>query len=61
MSPNKDAYEYISVYIDDLAIITRSPDKIVHVLWPTYNKFKLKGRDPSHFTSVKISFLTVMV
>jgi hypothetical protein len=32
MRPNGDAYEYIGVYVDDLAIIARAPQEIIDVL-----------------------------
>ena len=39
---NHDVYEYIAVYVDDLAICARDPKKITDALEHTYN-FKLKG------------------
>ncbi len=37
-----DRYEYIAVYVDDLAIAAKDPRQIVRILMETY-KFKLKG------------------
>jgi hypothetical protein len=48
MRPNGDAYEYIGVYVDDLAIIARNPQEITDVLMTKY-KFKLKGTGPIKF------------
>jgi hypothetical protein len=48
MRPNGDAYEYIGVYVDDLAIIARNPQEIADVLMTKY-KFKLKGTGPIKF------------
>ena len=43
-----DHYEYICVYVDDLIIASRSPQRIVDLLEITY-KFTLKGTGPIHF------------
>ena len=43
-----DHYEYISVYVDDLLIISRNPQPIVDDLRDKY-KFKLKGTGPIDF------------
>jgi Reverse transcriptase (RNA-dependent DNA polymerase) len=48
MHPNGNAYEYIGVYVDDLAIITRNPGEIANILQSKYN-FKLKGAGPIMF------------
>jgi Reverse transcriptase (RNA-dependent DNA polymerase) len=48
MRQNGDAYEYIGVYVDDLAIIAKDPREIVDVLEWKY-KFKLKGTGPISF------------
>jgi len=48
MRPNGDAYEYIGVYVDDLAIIARNPGEIANILQSKYN-FKLKGTGPITF------------
>jgi hypothetical protein len=48
MRPNGDAYEYIGVYVDDLAIVGRNPQEIVDALQTKYN-FKLKGTGPIVF------------
>ena len=40
-----DHYEYIARYVDDLAVASRNPDKIMRALTGTY-KFKLKGTGP---------------
>ena len=42
MRENGDTYEYIAVYVDDLAIALREPQKFIDALTNTY-KFKLKG------------------
>ena len=42
MQLNGDLYEYIAVYVDDLAIACKDPEAIVSVLQDKY-KFKLKG------------------
>ena len=44
----KDHYEYIAVYVDDLAIVSRNPQSIIDVLINKY-KFKLKGTGPIEF------------
>ena len=41
MRRNEDLYEYIAVYVDDLAIACKDPEAIVNVLTNKY-KFKLK-------------------
>jgi hypothetical protein len=48
MRPNGEAYEYIGVYIDDLAIIARDAQEIANVLM-TKHRFKLKGTGPINF------------
>jgi hypothetical protein len=48
MQPNGNAYKYIGIYVDDLAIIARNPQVIVDVLMTKY-KFKLKGKGPINF------------
>jgi hypothetical protein len=48
MRPNGDVYEYIGVYVDDLAITARAPQGIIDVLQGKYN-FKLKGTGPIKF------------
>jgi len=42
---NGNKYEYIAVYIDDLAIAAEDPKGIVEILMQHY-KFKLKGTGP---------------
>jgi Reverse transcriptase (RNA-dependent DNA polymerase) len=42
---NQDLYEYIGVYVDDLAICARDPKSICDILMEKY-KFKLKGVGP---------------
>jgi hypothetical protein len=42
MRCNGDVYEYISVYVDALAIIAKKPHEIIDELETKY-KFKLKG------------------
>jgi len=41
-------YEYIAMYVDDLAIAAKDPKQIVDVLMNHY-KFKLKGTGPISF------------
>ena len=48
MRRNGDVYEYIGVYVDDLAIVAKDPREIVNVLEGKY-KFKLKGTGPISF------------
>ncbi len=43
-----DHYEYIAVYIDDLAIASKDPEAILNVLKDKYD-FKLKGSGPIAF------------
>ena len=43
-----DHYEYIGVYVDDLAICSRDPQAIIDLLTKTH-KFKLKGTGPIEF------------
>ena len=45
LHPNGSKYEYIAVYVDDLAIAAEDPKKIVDILINHY-KFKLKGYWP---------------
>ena len=45
---NGDVYEYIAVYVDDLAIAARNPKEICDILMKKY-KFKLKGTGPISF------------
>jgi hypothetical protein len=42
MRPNGNAYEYIAVYVDDLAIVARDPKGICDLLMTKY-LYKLKG------------------
>jgi len=42
MRPNGDLYEYIAVYVDDLAMALRDPEAFTNLLINKY-KFKLKG------------------
>ena len=37
-----DHYEYIAVYVDDLLIVSKEPNTLIHVLTKDH-KFKLKG------------------
>jgi hypothetical protein len=43
-----DIYEYIAVYVDDLAIASKDPSSIIKTLTKDYN-FKLKGTRPISF------------
>ena len=45
LCPNGNRYEYIAVYINDLAIAAEDPKKIIDILIKYY-KFKLKGTGP---------------
>ena len=42
---NAPHYEYISVYVDDLLIASKTPQAIVDLMTNNY-KFKLKGTGP---------------
>ena len=44
-----DHYEYIAVYVDDLAIASRNPQSIIDALEGNPNNFKLKGTGPMTF------------
>ena len=48
MQRNGDKYEYIAVYVDDLAIAAKDPKQIVDALMEKH-KFKLKGTGPIAF------------
>ena len=48
MRPNGDIYEYIAVYVNDLAITAKDPSSIVKILTDKY-RFKLKGTGTIHF------------
>jgi hypothetical protein len=45
---NGDAYEYIGVYVDDIAIIARNPQEIADALMTKY-KFKVVVRPLTAF------------
>jgi hypothetical protein len=45
---NHNVYEYIGVYVDDLAILAKDPQSITEKLTNHY-KFKLKGTGPMTF------------
>jgi hypothetical protein len=45
MRPTENRYEYIAVYVDDLAIIAKDPETITKLLVEKYN-YKLKGVGP---------------
>lgn len=45
---NKNGYEYIAVYVDDLTIVARNPEEITTTLTEKYN-FKLKGTGPTSY------------
>ena len=45
MRRRNDKYEYIGVYVDDLAIVAHDPKEITNILETKY-KFKLKGTGP---------------
>jgi hypothetical protein len=46
--PNNDVYEYIGVYVDDLAIVAKEPQIVIDKLIDQH-KFKLKGTGPMSF------------
>ena len=48
MRPNGDVYEYIGVYVDDLAMAMLNPGEFAKILTDKY-KFKLKGTGPISF------------
>ena len=48
MRRNGNVYEYIAVYVDDLAIAAKDPSEIIEILSGKY-KFKLKGTGDIHF------------
>ena len=48
MRRNGDIYEYISVYVDNLAITARDPKGLCEILIKKY-KYKLKGTGPISF------------
>jgi hypothetical protein len=48
MRPNGEEYEYVAVYVDDLAIAMKDPQAFVNALTKRYN-FKLKGTGPIQF------------
>ena len=48
MRRNEDVYEYIAVYVDDLAIAAKDPKNITDKLEDVYN-YKLKGTGPIAF------------
>ena len=48
MRPNGDVYEYIAVYIDDLAFAMKKPSEFADILENKF-KFKLKGTGPIEY------------
>jgi Reverse transcriptase (RNA-dependent DNA polymerase) len=48
MRKKRNQYEYIAVYIDDLAIAMKDPKELTDILEKMY-KFKLKGTGPISF------------
>ena len=48
LRPNGDVYEYIGVYVDDLAFAMKDPQAFVDTLTSKYN-FKVKGTGPIQF------------
>jgi len=48
MQCNGDIYEYIAMYVDDLAMAAKDPKSLTKALKDKY-RFKLKGRDPIAF------------
>ena len=49
MKRNGDLYEYIAVYVDDLALAMKDPQSLVDALTSEPYKFKLKGTGPVSF------------
>jgi Reverse transcriptase (RNA-dependent DNA polymerase) len=48
MRKSENSYEYIAVYVDDLAIAMKKPKEFIDILERTY-KFKTKGNGPITF------------
>lgn len=48
LSQDHDVYEYVAVYVDNLAIAMKDPTPFVTTLEEKY-KFKLKGTGPIEF------------
>ena len=48
MRRNGDIYEYVAVYVDDLAINAKNPEGLRELLVSKY-KYKLKGTGPISF------------
>ena len=48
MRENGDVYEYVAVYVDDLAFVVKEPQKFVEALEKKY-KFKVKGTGPLEY------------
>ena len=48
MRKNGETYEYVAVYVDDLAIAMKNPQELIDVLEKKHH-FKLKGTGPIHF------------
>jgi hypothetical protein len=48
MRKKGNIYEYIAVYVDDLAIAMKKPKEFTDIL-ETRHKFKLKGTGPTTF------------
>ena len=48
MRRNNDVYKYVAVYVDDLTIVAKDPNKFVDDLKNTYG-FKLKGTGPIQY------------
>jgi hypothetical protein len=44
----RNLYEYIAVYVDDLAIAMKNPKELIDIL-ENHHKFKLKGTGPISF------------
>ena len=49
MRRNGDVYEYIAVYVDDLALALKDPQAIIGILTQEPYNFKLKGTGPISF------------
>jgi hypothetical protein len=50
MRRNKDVYEYIAVYVDNLCIVAVEPKVIIDLLMLDKYKYRLNGSGPIKFT-----------
>ena len=47
--PNKDHYEFVACYVDDLCIVMKDPESFLTILQSKPYNFKLKGSGPLNF------------